>query len=86
MDEIHLHIDRLILHGADLHAERHEEVRAALVSELARLLYDRDLNGAVARGGAWSSLTAAPADLSRTTSPAKLGCAIAHSIHGGIAQ
>jgi hypothetical protein len=86
MDEIHLHIDRLILHGAELHAERHEEVRAALVSELARLLHERDLNGAIARGGAWSRFTAAVADLSRTTSPAELGCAIAHSIHGRIAQ
>ena len=84
MNPIHLHIDRLILEGFDLEPGAHAALQQAVSAELARLLATQGLSPALAAGGAWPSLRAAPLPAATPAAPAQLGGAIAHAVYGAL--
>jgi hypothetical protein len=81
---INLHIERLILDGLPLEARDGAAVRAAVETELARLLSHND--GATSRqtGGATPSVRADAIQVTAQSSPTQIGQQIAGSIYGGI--
>jgi hypothetical protein len=83
---INLHIERLILDGLPLEAKDGAAIRAAVETELARLLSQNAViaAGLEIGGGATPSLRADPIQVTAQSSPAQIGREIAGSIYGGI--
>jgi hypothetical protein len=79
---IRLHIERLVLDG--LPATDRARLRAAVESELARLLAAGGLGRGLAAGGAMARLSAPPIRLERSGRPDALGRAVARSVHARI--
>ena len=84
MEDIHLHIERVILEGIDLPAGQAGAMRAALAAELTRLLTEGGLDSSLAQGGAFAQAPDAAATLTDTT--AGMGRQIAQSVYGSIGQ
>ena len=82
---IKLRIDRLILEGLPVSSTEVPAVRAAVESELARLLATHGLSHEP-QGGAIPQVRAGNLQLSAESSPAQLGKQIAQSVHGGIGK
>jgi hypothetical protein len=83
---INLHIERLILDGLPLEAADGAALRAALETELARLLTENDLAARWQSGAATPGIRADAIQLMTKSSPAQLGRQIAGSIYGGIGK
>lgn len=83
---INLHIERLVLDGLPLEAKDGAAIRAALESDLTRLLsQSADVSG-WQTGGATPSIRADAIQLTVQSSPAQIGRQIAGSIYGGIGK
>jgi len=83
-EDIHLHIERLVLDGFDLTSDQQDVLQSALTAELSRLLSAGGLNHSLALGGAYQEAPASPANLSVQTRPAEMGRQIARSVYGGL--
>ena len=84
--KINLHIDRLVLDGANLNPGQQHLVQASLEAELSRLLTDRGLAPGFTQNLAVSRVTASSIQLSGDSNPAQLGQKIAQSVYGGISR
>jgi hypothetical protein len=82
---IKLHIDHLILEGLPVSSAQGPRVRAAVESELTRLLAAGGLSPEL-RGGAVPRVRAGNLQFSAESSPAQLGKKIARSVYGGIGK
>jgi hypothetical protein len=81
---INLHIERLILDGLPLDSAQGVHVRAAVEAELARLLSEQGLAGALQAGGLVPAVPAAPIQFVQGGSPAQIGTQIAQSVYSSI--
>lgn len=78
---LRLHIDRLILDGLPVGYADRGALKAAVASELSRLLADRGLRAGLAAGGAVPSLPGGSIELPKETTPGGLGGQIARALH-----
>lgn len=81
---IELHIERIVLDGLDVKPRDRWTLRAAVESELARLLARGGLSSQLLSGGALRSLSAGEIQVPMQTSGAQLGNQIAQAVHSGI--
>jgi hypothetical protein len=79
-------IERLILDGVPLDAAGRPVLRAAVESELARLLAEGGLSSELRGGGAMPSLRAGGIQLEGQESPAQLGKQIARAVYKGMGR
>jgi hypothetical protein len=80
---VHLHVERVVLHGIELEAGGADALRAAVCAELVRLLSERDpLPGAP--GGAVPLMRAAPVRLESGASPQQIGTRVARAVYGSL--
>ena len=84
--KINLQIERLILDGLDLAPHERPLLRAAVESELARLLAAEGLNRELMAGGAFPSLSAASVQTANDNGPERTGHQIAQAVYKGIGQ
>ncbi len=77
---IELHINEFVLHGLPLTRSQGSVVRAAVESELVRLLTERGLRPSSA--GTASPLSAGVIPLTEDSGPAHLGQQIAQAVYG----
>ena len=83
---VRVQIDRLVLEGFRLSAAESRQVKAAMGSELSRLLTERGLSEDLQAGGATPAMRAGNFAPRRETQPSQLGRDIARSVHGGIGK
>ncbi len=83
---IDLRIDELILEGFSLSPRERAILRAAVESELTRLLGAGGLGPMLTRGGAAPVLHASNIQLTPGMAPTQLGTQIAQSVYGGIGK
>jgi hypothetical protein len=81
---IRLHIDRVVLDGIGLAAADRPHLRAAMESEIARLIGERGLSPELAGGIAVPSVRAPGIELGADARPAQIGTAIAGAVMGGV--
>jgi hypothetical protein len=84
--KINIAIDRLVLDGIDIAAADRPRLRAAVESELARLIAGGGISGGLAGGIAVPSVPASSIAIAASRSPRELGSAIAGSVYGGIGR
>ena len=84
--KINVQIERLILDGPDLAPYERTVLRAAVESELSRLLAADGLNRELTAGGAWPSLSAVSVQMATGNSPERAGCQIAQAVYKGIGE
>jgi len=83
---INLHIERLVLDGVDIRPNQRHVLRAAVESELARLMDRGGVAGDITGGGAVPSIAGPSIQLQRENAPGELGRQIAGSVYGGIGK
>jgi hypothetical protein len=81
---IELHIERLVLDGLPVTTAEGPRVRAAVESELARLLAAGGLNRELGGGRAVARISAPQISLGPRERPDAIGHAVARSVHGAI--
>ena len=81
---INLHIERLILDAVDIHPGQRHLLRAALETELARLLMEGTLAPRFTIGVALPRITTPGIQIARDHAPTDLGEKIAAAVYGGI--
>ena len=84
--KINVQIERLILDGFDIAQNQRSALRAAVESELARLLAVNGLNQELTAGGALPSLDAASIQIRNDNNPERFGSQIAQAVYKGIGQ
>jgi hypothetical protein len=83
---INLHIERLIIDGVPLEAGGASRLKAAVESELARLLAEGGLAPELWGGGALPSVGAGHIQAAGERDAVGLGRQIAHATYGGIGR
>lgn len=83
---IRVHIERLVLEGVEVSPGDSPQLRAAVQSELARLVAVRGLAPEVRGGGALASVRGGPVSLEQADTATKLGRQVASAIHEGIGR
>jgi hypothetical protein len=83
---INLHIDRLVLDGLPIEHRDGARVKAAVETELSRLLTANGLANSLVSGGATPSVPAPGIQMSSDGNPARLGRKIGRAIYGGIGK
>jgi len=78
--EIRLHVEEIVLHGVDP-ADRHA-IGDAVRAELARLLAERGISGALANGGGAARLDGGAVHLAPGASAGEVGAAVAARVAG----
>ncbi len=78
---VRMHIDRVVLDGIDVAAADRARLKAAIASELTRLVAER---GIASMHGAVPSIRAPQIQVSPDAKPAQLGNAIAGSVMDGM--
>jgi hypothetical protein len=81
---IHLHIERLVLDGFDLHAAQGPALEAALQAEVERLLAEQGLGEAFRQGGATAYVRGADLQTPAAPGPEPLGRQIGAALHGSL--
>ena len=81
---VNLHIERLILHGVDIHSSQRHLLQASVQTELARLLMEGGLASQLASGGALPQVASPAIQLNSGHGPTELGRQIAGAVYGGI--
>jgi hypothetical protein len=81
---VRLHIGRVVLDGIDVAAGDRPRLKAAIESELARLVAERGLSAELARGGAFPSLRTAGMTVTPNATPSHLGVALAGAVADGV--
>lgn len=84
--KINIAIDRLVLDGIDVAAADRPRLRAAVESELVRLIAGGGIDDGLAGGIAVPSVHAPSIPTAASRSPRELGRAIAGSVYGGIGR
>jgi len=80
-----LHMDRLVLTGVDLPSGQRALLQATVEGELARLLAEGGVAGALAGGALVAHMAAAQIEVGSRPDPVRLGQQIAQSLYGAIA-
>jgi hypothetical protein len=83
---IRIHIERLVLDGVPVAAGDGPLVRAAVQTELARLVAEGGLAPEVLAGGALEARAGGPMQMREGSAPGELGQGIARAVYGGIGQ
>jgi hypothetical protein len=83
---IKLHIERLILEDMPLTGAQGSHVKAAVETELTRLLTTDGLSHELQTGGAVPRLPTRSMRLTHNLTPARVGKQIAQSVYGGIGK
>jgi hypothetical protein len=83
---IRINIERLVLHGLPLAANQGPQVKAAVQSELSRLLVADGLATDLRTGGDLKGVPAPTFRMERVASPRSLGRQIARSVYRGIGK
>jgi hypothetical protein len=83
---INLHIERLILDGLNIGPDQGSFVKAAVETELSRLLSEGGLASGLQSGGALPNIRAGSLELNGNENPSRLGQEIARSIYSGIGE
>jgi hypothetical protein len=83
---VRLQIDRLVLEGVSISPGQRPLLQAAIEAELSRLLTSGGIAPHLASGGALPRVSAPGIQLTRASSPARLGQQIARSVYGGIGK
>lgn len=83
---INLHIERLVLDGIDLPANRQGQLRSAVEAELGRLLRMRGMSRELAQGTARPSLQAGEIQLGHGVEAPELGAQVAQAAYRGIGR
>jgi len=78
--EIRLHVEEIVLHGVDP-ADRHA-IGDAVRAELARLLAERGISGALANAGGAARLDGGTLHLASGASAGEVGAAVAARVAG----
>jgi hypothetical protein len=81
---IHIHIDRVVLHGFDLERHGAETLRTAVGDELVRLFERPDATAGI-RGEAVPVLQTSPVQFEQA-SPARMGSQIAGAVFGSVSR
>lgn len=81
---ITLHIERMVLDGLNLKPGEREQVKAAVETELARLLTGGGLTAGLQLGGAMPSIRTDQMQIDVDANPSSLGQEIARAVYGGI--
>ena len=81
---VRLRIDRVVLDGIDVAAADRPRLRAAIASELTRLVAAGGIAPELAGGVAVPAVHAPQIDLHPGARPAQLGAAIAGAVFGGV--
>jgi hypothetical protein len=81
---INLHIERLVLDGLPVSDHQGGWVRAAVESELSRLLADHGLAATLSTGGSIPNVQASNVQLVPGSTPTQMGTQIAQSVYRGI--
>jgi hypothetical protein len=81
---VKLHIERLVLEGLDIAPGQRRLLRAAVETELTRLLAEGGLAPQLSSGVALPSLRAGAIQLTNETGATHLGAQIAGAVYGGI--
>ena len=82
--KIHLHIERLVLHGLPLSASERPLLQAAMEAELTQLLRNGELSDELRAGATLAQVRAGALRVGKESSPKKLGTDIAHAVHQGL--
>ena len=83
---ISLHIERLVLDGLDIGPGQGEQIKAAVETELSRLLETGGLHGILLQGTALANLKTAGMQVKNTHKPADIGKHIAQAVYRGIGK
>lgn len=79
-----MHIGRVVLDGIEVAAAERPRLKAAIESELARIIAERGLAGGLGQGVALPSLHTPQITVGQTAKPAQLGTAIAGAVGGSV--
>lgn len=82
--KIQLNIERLVLDGVPISASERPLLLAAMETELTRLLRNGELSDELRAGAALAQVRAGSVQVSKGSSPKKLGADIAHAVHQGL--
>jgi hypothetical protein len=82
--KIEVHIERLVLDGLPVTTAEGPSVRAAVESELARMLAAGGLNRELGAGRALARISAPQISVGPRERPDAIGRAVARSVHAGI--
>jgi hypothetical protein len=83
---IRVHIERLVLDGVQVGPGQGAQVKAAVASELQRLLAANGLTPGISSWGAVPAVTAESIQLSEDNHPRDVGHRIAQSVYGELGQ
>ncbi len=83
---ISIDIERLILDGVTIEPGQGAQLKAAVESELARLLATGGVHPGLRSGGSVPSIRANSIRMSSESNPSQLGRQIALSVYGGIGK
>ena len=83
---INLHIERLVLDGLDTAPGQRHLLRAAVESELVRMLTTGGLANQLTGGGALPGIVSPAIQLNGGNDPTQLGRKIAGAVYGGIGK
>lgn len=81
---VRLHIERVVIDGIDVRSADRPALRAAIESELARLIGNGGIAPDLAGGIAVPRVQAPGIDVAPDAKPAQLGNAIAGAVYGGV--
>lgn len=81
---VRLHIDRVVIEGIDVRSADRPHLRAAIESELTRLIGNGGIAPDLAGGIAVPRVHAPQIEVARNAKPAQLGNAIAGAVYGGV--
>jgi hypothetical protein len=81
---VRVHIDRVVLDGISVSAAGRPHLRAAIESELARLIAAGGISPELAGGIAVPSVRAPEMSFAGNAEPAQIGRRIAHSVYAGV--
>jgi len=84
MNDVELHIERLILDGVPIGSGDAAIVQSVVEAELARLISAEGLSSSVLSGGAHSVLRGSTVRASAATGPREWGTQIARAVHSGL--
>jgi hypothetical protein len=81
---VNLHIERLVLEGFSMDRPDAKVVRDALQTELMLLFAESEIQASFFGSRTAPAVQAQPLPLESTSSPSRLGGAIAHSVYGAV--
>ena len=83
---INLHIERLVLDGVAVEVHQQTKLKAAVVSELGRLLASNGIAPNMQSGNSIRAVDGGLISISTNRSPLELGQEIARAVYGGVGE